>query len=251
MLRTIVPLGRPTLWSDGFFRSGVTIGGERRRAVATLRRANARLRASARRTPTSRGPRPDAHAHVPDDPAVLYDVDGHVAIVTINRPEARNAVNPEVLVRLADAWDAIDGNDDVRVAILTGTGEHFCAGADLDKLVATLAAASDTEFERAPADYSLIYKDPSRYQLAKPLVSPSRILWRGNEILRLPTSLRRKARSRRHRSALALFPVAGSPTRLSDRSRTRSDVDAAHRGRTQRATLWTRTHRSRRSADKR
>jgi enoyl-CoA hydratase len=62
---------------------------------------------------------------------VLYEVDGHIATVTFNRPEARNAVNPEVIVRLADAWDAIDGDDDVRVAILTGTGGNFCGGGDV------------------------------------------------------------------------------------------------------------------------
>ena len=67
------------------------------------------------------------------EPAVLYDVDGHIATVTFNRPEARNAVNPEVIVRLADAWDAIDSDDDVRVAILTGNGGHFCAGAKIGR----------------------------------------------------------------------------------------------------------------------
>ena len=61
---------------------------------------------------------------------VDYAVDGHIATVTLNRPEARNAVNPEVAVRLADAWDAVRDDDNVRVAILTGTGTVFCAGAD-------------------------------------------------------------------------------------------------------------------------
>ena len=48
--------------------------------------------------------------------------------LTMNRPEARNAFGAEMLVRLADAWDMIDGDPEVRVAILTGAGGHFCAG---------------------------------------------------------------------------------------------------------------------------
>ena len=53
---------------------------------------------------------------------VDYRVEGHVAIVTLNRPDARNAINPEVAVRLADAWKSIRDDGNVRVGIVTGTG---------------------------------------------------------------------------------------------------------------------------------
>ena len=56
------------------------------------------------------------------DPAVIVEKDGHVLIVTLNRPEKRNAVNSEVMCRLSDAWHQLDEDDDLRVAILTGTG---------------------------------------------------------------------------------------------------------------------------------
>ena len=69
------------------------------------------------------------------EPALLVERDGHVVTLTMNRPEVKNAINPEMLCRLADAWDLIDGDDEIRVAILTGAGGAFCAGADLDKLV--------------------------------------------------------------------------------------------------------------------
>ena len=123
---------------DGFlFAPALTIGGGTseviRNVIAERMLGLPREKRRGRRQAVGRSA-PKARTRVPE-PAVLYDVDGHVATVTFNRPEARNAVNPEVIVRLADAWDAIDGDDDVRVAILTGTGGHFCAGADLDKLV--------------------------------------------------------------------------------------------------------------------
>jgi enoyl-CoA hydratase len=156
------------------------------------------------------------------DPAVLYDVDGHVATVTFNRPEARNAVNPEVIVRLADAWDEIDGDDNVRVAILTGTGDHFCAGADLDKLVGKLMAGGDpdTEFEaRIQQDYSLIYKGFLRdYRLTKPLIAAVEgyCLAGGTEILQ-STDIRVAGEGAEFgitEAKWSLFPMAGSPTRL-------------------------------------
>src|SRR6201999_2244376 len=62
---------------------------------------------------------------------LLVEKQGHVVTVTLNRPEARNAFSPEMMARMADAWDLIDGDPDVRVAILTGAAGHFCAGADL------------------------------------------------------------------------------------------------------------------------
>ena len=72
---------------------------------------------------------------------VEYEKRDHVAIVTLNRPEARNAINPEVGVRLADAWAQVREDDDVRVAIITGRGPSFCAGADLGQLIPLMSGA--------------------------------------------------------------------------------------------------------------
>jgi enoyl-CoA hydratase len=63
--------------------------------------------------------------------AVLTQVDNGVAIITINRPEARNAVNGAVARGIAAAVDEFDARDDVRVLVLTGGGGTFCAGMDL------------------------------------------------------------------------------------------------------------------------
>jgi enoyl-CoA hydratase len=62
---------------------------------------------------------------------VLSSVDDGIAIITINRPQARNAVNGEVARGLAAAVDEFEGRPDVRVMILTGEGGYFSAGMDL------------------------------------------------------------------------------------------------------------------------
>lgn len=67
----------------------------------------------------------------PSTPEVTLHIDAAVAIVTINRPEARNAVDRAVAEGLARATEAVENDPDVRVGILTGTGGHFCAGMDL------------------------------------------------------------------------------------------------------------------------
>ena len=60
----------------------------------------------------------------------------HVAIVTIDRPEAANSLDPATLRDLAAAWDAIDSDDDVRVAVLTGSGDRiFCSGMDMKRTI--------------------------------------------------------------------------------------------------------------------
>jgi enoyl-CoA hydratase/carnithine racemase len=65
-------------------------------------------------------------------PAVLYEVAGDVARVTINRPEARNALSQEVMEGLLGAFDRATTDSEVRVLVLTGAGEKaFCAGGDL------------------------------------------------------------------------------------------------------------------------
>lgn len=67
--------------------------------------------------------------------AVIFEVDDDIAIVTINRPEQRNAINAAVREGLFDAFARIEGDARVRAAILTGAGDQaFCAGADLKEM---------------------------------------------------------------------------------------------------------------------
>ncbi|MFC9940295.1 crotonase/enoyl-CoA hydratase family protein [Nocardiopsis alba] len=62
---------------------------------------------------------------------VLYTAEDGVAVITINRPKAKNAVNAAVAARIAEALDDIDSRSDVSVGIITGAGDTFCAGMDL------------------------------------------------------------------------------------------------------------------------
>lgn len=62
---------------------------------------------------------------------VLTEVDDGVLIVTINRPEAKNAMTKAAAEGIAAAMDRLDAEDDLRVAILTGAGGTFCSGMDL------------------------------------------------------------------------------------------------------------------------
>jgi enoyl-CoA hydratase/carnithine racemase len=66
---------------------------------------------------------------------VRHERRGNVALVTLDRPEARNAISPEVSEAMAATLDAIEADDTARAVVLTGSGDVFCAGADL-KVVA-------------------------------------------------------------------------------------------------------------------
>ena len=72
-------------------------------------------------------------------------VDGHVAVITLNRPEAKNAVNGEVAKGIEAAIDQLEQDDALWVGILTHTGNVFCAGADLKAINAGQAAELATE----------------------------------------------------------------------------------------------------------
>ncbi len=79
--------------------------------------------------------------------SVLYDVDGKVATITINRPEARNALTAETKVALLEAVRLASDDDAVRAVVLTGAGPAFCSGQDLREhaeLLAGGAAPLDT-----------------------------------------------------------------------------------------------------------
>ena len=62
---------------------------------------------------------------------VLYEATDGIATVTLNRPDQRNAINPEVCDAIRDTFDKVEADPSVRVAILTGAGALFCAGMDL------------------------------------------------------------------------------------------------------------------------
>lgn len=64
------------------------------------------------------------------EPAVLLEVSGHIAIVTLNRPDNRNSMTDEVLSALQQVVDAIKADRDLRSVVITGKGRSFCAGAD-------------------------------------------------------------------------------------------------------------------------
>ena len=57
--------------------------------------------------------------------------EGHILIVTLNRPEAKNALSPSMLVGMYKAWRLLDKDDDLYCCVLTGKGDTFCAGMDL------------------------------------------------------------------------------------------------------------------------
>ncbi|MGE0730437.1 MAG: enoyl-CoA hydratase/isomerase family protein [Acidimicrobiia bacterium] len=69
--------------------------------------------------------------HDAEAPPVLYEQDGHVVTITYNRPERLNAINGAMRVALNEAWQRFLGDTDAWVAILTGAGRAFCAGADV------------------------------------------------------------------------------------------------------------------------
>jgi enoyl-CoA hydratase len=157
------------------------------------------------------------------EPAVLYEKRDGVAFVTMNRPEVRNAINTEMLCRLADAWQDVNDDDAVRVAIFTGAGDKaFCAGADLDRLVRMLQGLRppETEYdERVRNDTSIIYKGLLRnYKVWKPIIAAIRgfCVAGGTEMLTC-TDIRVAADDARFGLAevkWSLFPMGGSTVRL-------------------------------------
>ena len=81
---------------------------------------------------------------IEDDPVVLYRTDGPVAVVTLNRPRYRNAQNSKMTYALDDAFYRATADDEVKVIVLAGSGEHFSAGHD----IGTPGRDVDESFER-------------------------------------------------------------------------------------------------------
>src|ERR1700676_3173269 len=97
----------------------------------------------------------------------LCEHDGPVTIVSINRPRCRNAVDGATARKLFDAFRAFDADAEASVAVFTGTGGTFCAGADLKAV-----AAGDPNKKREIGGHdSIAPMGPSRLRLTKPVIA--------------------------------------------------------------------------------
>ncbi|MCV7356025.1 enoyl-CoA hydratase/isomerase family protein [Mycolicibacterium fluoranthenivorans] len=65
---------------------------------------------------------------------IIYEVDGHKATITLNRPDALNALSPHMITELRSAYDAAESDDDIWLTIVTATGRAFCTGADVKEI---------------------------------------------------------------------------------------------------------------------
>jgi len=94
---------------------------------------------------------------------LIYEKRDGIAFLTMNRPERRNALSPQMIVEMANAWQDFRDDDEARVAVLTGAGDKaFCAGADLGLLIPLFSRAREAQDEY---DEALI-KNRSLMQIA-------------------------------------------------------------------------------------
>ncbi|MEE3326047.1 MAG: crotonase/enoyl-CoA hydratase family protein [Myxococcota bacterium] len=152
--------------------------------------------------------------------AVLVEKEGHTLTVTLNRPEKKNAVNSEVMCRLYDAWLQLDAEDDLRTAILTGTGDTFCAGMDLSEIGKLGTGKPENEWmERVMKEPEVIYGAWLKtYRPSKPVILAAEGFARagGTEILQ-GTDIRVAGENAMFgvtEVQRGLFPMAGSAVRL-------------------------------------
>ncbi|WP_433512297.1 crotonase/enoyl-CoA hydratase family protein [Nonomuraea sp. CA-143628] len=150
-------------------------------------------------------------------PHCRVERDGHIVIVTMNRPEARNALSSDMLIGLASAWAYVSAEPEVRAAILTGAEGTFCAGADL-KAMGQPSTDADVQ-ARAAQIPNFHWKGLLREELpTKPIVSAVEgyAVAGGTELL-VGTDLRVVAESATlglFEAKRALFPMGGSAIRL-------------------------------------
>ncbi|WFB06347.1 crotonase/enoyl-CoA hydratase family protein [Streptomyces sp. LX-29] len=144
---------------------------------------------------------------------------GAALVLTLNRPEARNALSLPMLVGLYDGWLAADADDSVRSVVLTGAGGAFCSGMDLKALAGGGSPAAAPYRERLRADPDLHWKALLRHHRPrKPVIAAVEgpCVAGGTELLQ-GTDIRvagRGATFGLYEVRRGLFPIGGSTVRL-------------------------------------
>ncbi len=148
-------------------------------------------------------------------PHCLVELVDHKLIVTMNRPEARNALSGEMLEIMGEAWDRANEDPQVRVVILTGAGGYFCAGADLK---AMNSKTPSEKFESGEYDPSIIKPLLKGFRVEVPVIAAVEgpAIAGGTEILQ-GTDIRIAGESARFgvsEARWSLYPLGGSAVRL-------------------------------------
>ena len=155
---------------------------------------------------------------------LLTERDGHVLVVTMNRPDRRNALSLEMMDGMSAAWDEANSDPEIRVVVLTGAGGAFCAGADLEAMTELAPgdafAAGDDDGDTTIADIAdgVIKPLLKGFLLDKPLIAAVEgpAVAGGTEILQA-TDIRIAGESARFGVSevrWGLYPLGGSVVRL-------------------------------------
>lgn len=155
--------------------------------------------------------------------ALSYEKKNGIAYLTLNRPEAHNAIDPETVMELIDAWEDYRDDDSMRCAIVTGQGDQtFCSGADLGRLIPLFTGAkvpetdADKQIQKNPllAQKALL-RD---FELFKPVIAAinGHAIAGGMELL-YSTDIRIAAEHAKfglQEVKWAIFPMGGSSVKL-------------------------------------
>ena len=159
-----------------------------------------------------------------DAAVVIYERKGPVAEITLNRPRAHNAISPEVACRLAEIFDDIALDPNLRVVIVTGAGQSFCAGGDLRVSIPLLSGTRKPENEweaKVAKDLSILARSVRRdVNFDKPIIAAVNgpCLAAGTELL-VSTDIRiasDRATFGLPEARHGLIPFAGALVRLTE-----------------------------------
>lgn len=153
-------------------------------------------------------------------PDALIERDGHVMVITMNRPHRMNALSGAMLIRMYDAYEEASNDPDVRCIVVTGADGNFCSGADLRAMAGDGEDADPLDTRaRMADDPEIVYKALFRhYRPTKPIVAAVEgvAIAGGTELLQA-MELRVAGESARFgvsEARWSLYPMGGSAVRL-------------------------------------